>query len=87
MFSFLTGNIVKYLVIALVLFSLVGYGVYSTYKWGQTVERQDRIEQQLQDIRDTSDSVKKGLNEVRKANPTGDSDISRNRLRDRNKNR
>lgn len=63
---------------------LAGYAVYQS---GAANERADQLEGQVERVEEITGAIRDARQEVRRANPTGDAAIARQRLLDRQQSR
>lgn len=80
---FLLKKLLPYLAALLVVVA----GAFGLMKWGEEKAKREVLEQTIEDIKDTSKGIQRGLNEIRKENPTGDAATALDRLRQRQANR
>ena len=75
------------LIVPLLIIVVVGGVGYSLYSFGYSRATTQFELQQEKEFKDTAEKVRKGSDEVRKANPTGDPSVALDRLRKRQSDR
>ena len=83
MLTFLSKPIFKFVAVPLLVIALLGAFGFGAYNWGVNSQKATQAEELIERIEGTTDAIQRGLNEVRKANPTGDAAIALDRLRSR----
>lgn len=87
MLGLLSKPILKFVALPLLVVALLGAFGFGAYNWGKNSEKVNQAEELIERIEGTTDAIQRGLNANRKANPTGDAAIARERLRSRQSNR